>query len=249
MNHFFLSCSLAWSREFFALCHPKWEYVCRSVHVYQLRLGEWESENKMCSSYHWQQLHNSKALVHIGHNPNFFPSKLSPNTHFSALSLCKRDAKEEEEEKRQSTARSAQKMDSLCMICGVAFLPLVYLHWYQTNSRWQPSDSLSAIKRNANCQHTQRERERGKTVRIRVIYLDFGCVKLLVVFWSDSPILFAPCLHSDLLNINFILLAFEIVPIFFRCLLLAIKYRWSELANDMTTKSIDDFILHVPFIG
>lgn len=95
------------------------------------------------------------------------------------------------------------------MICGVAFLPLVYLHWYQTNSRWQPSDSLSAIKRNANCQHTQRERERGKTVRIRVIYLDFGCVKLLVVFWSDSPILFAPCLHSDLLNINFILQAFE----------------------------------------
>lgn len=158
MNHFFLSCSLAWSREFFALCHPKWEYVCRSVHVYQLRLGEWESENKMCSSYHWQQLHNSKALVHIGHNPNFFPFKtFTEHSFFSAER--KRDAKEEEE-KRQSTARSAQKMDSLCMICGVAFLPLVYLHWYQTNSRWQPSDSLSAIKRNANCQHTQRERER-----------------------------------------------------------------------------------------
>lgn len=101
-----------------------------------------------------------------------------------------------------------EKMNSLLYDLWCSIFAMAYLHWYQTNSRWQPSESLSAIKRNANCQQRQKN-----CVRIRVIYLDFGCVKLLVVFWSDSLFVFAR-FTRQFVKFQFHLLTFEMSQYF-----------------------------------
>lgn len=152
----------------------------------------------------------------------FFPPsyyKLSLNTHFSRTESQRRWGGGVRAWRRgDAIDRMAWKKVEFPLydLWWMAFLPLAYLHWYQANSRWQPSKSLSAHKN--EMQMFNRRRKAQTENPNRVIYLDFSCVSNYL--WSFDPFfhrIFAVCTagHRRFIKCQFYLFEFRNISQYF----------------------------------
>lgn len=169
MTHFFIR-----SKRFFALCRQN-ENFSRFKHIIIMELRE----NKIIFFFYQQQQFGSltfqKLLCILIQFFFHFFFKLSLNTHFAIA----------EGQRRQPTAQS-EKKNGFSLYDLWQHFAMVYSHWYQTNSRWQPSKSLSAIKRNANSQPKLCEKKKREENRFNSL----GFLAVSNYLWSLDLICF-----------------------------------------------------------